>query len=125
MAPVFRALVNRPFLRTDRVCLYANWLDGGMVPGECGIALYTLLCILFQPPTVWFLIVGVITVWHNIKSGKIPWLNSSSETSKKTSRLDSGVRQIVTATAWRKRCATSSATPWGLRDAPPLRSAAA
>ena len=38
-----------------------------------GIALYTLLCFLFQPPPVWFLMAGVMLVWFVWPLARLRW----------------------------------------------------
>ena len=38
-----------------------------------GIGLYTLLCFLFQPPAVWFLLAGVMLVWFVWPLARLRW----------------------------------------------------
>jgi spermidine synthase len=38
-----------------------------------GIGLYTLLCFLFQPPAVWFLLAGVMLVWFVWSLARLRW----------------------------------------------------
>ena len=38
-----------------------------------GIGLYTLLCFLFQPPSVWFLLAGIMLVWFVWPLARLRW----------------------------------------------------
>jgi len=56
---------------THGIFAYTVNIAGSLV----GIGLYTLLCFLFQPPPVWFLLAGAMLVWFVWPVARLRWLS--------------------------------------------------